>query len=235
MNLVQNVAALGFALVVGACSLPDSGVVGRQLAWFDYVAGEDMRQSCPQTEMERYRLVFNAEYTKQVRTYDVLQRGDGATLRGHVFRGGLTADEAFPSAIGGFTGKTGSLELNPDEFAAFRTAVAAAPAQGNGVRYLRADSYFWVVLSCVNGVLNANAFTGPAERMESLPFRRFLLAHDPTGVPVRVQRGVAADRLTGYGSAYSPIETESVDRAFGRGGAVFQFKYENGAITVLGG
>ncbi|MEQ8249507.1 MAG: hypothetical protein RID42_17670 [Alphaproteobacteria bacterium] len=235
MNLIANVAALGFALVVGACSLPDSGVLGRQLSWFDYVAGEDMRQSCPRSDLERYRLVFNAEYTKQVRTYDVLQRGEGAILRGHVFRGSLTADRAFPSAIGGFVGETGSLELNPAEFQALRSAVAAAPAPGNDVLYLRADSYFWVVVSCVNGVLSANAFTGPAERLESLPFRRFLLAHDPTGVPVRVQRGVAADRLTGYGSVYSPIETESADRASGRGGAVFQFKYENGAITTLGG
>jgi hypothetical protein len=235
VNLIRNVASLGLVLLVGACSLPNSGVLGRQVNWFDYVTGEDLRQSCPQSTLERYRLVFNAEYTKQVRTYDLLQRGEGATVTGHVFRGGLTADRAFPSAIGGFVGKTGSLELNAAEFKAFQGTVAAAsPAPPDEVRYLRSDSYFWVVLMCVNGVLNAHAYTGPADQLEGLPFRRFLLSRDPTGVPVRVQRPVAADRLTGYGRSYSPVEAESMDRASGREGASFQFKYESGVITFLG-
>ena len=78
-------------------------------------------------------------------------------------------------------------------------------------------------------------FAGPKTNLEGLAFRRFLLAHDPTGVPVRVQRAVPADRLTGFGRAYSAMQAETPDRAGGRGGPLFQFKFEDGRIGILGG
>ncbi|NQV80277.1 MAG: hypothetical protein HQ495_06960 [Alphaproteobacteria bacterium] len=223
-------------VLVAACGSSSDGVLSRQFSWFGYVAGEDIRQSCPRTTLDRYRLVFNAEYTKQVRTYDILQRREGATLQGRVFRGSLLADQSFPSAVEGLLGRSGSAELSAEDFGEFRRSlVDSSSAFTEMPRYLRSDSYFWVVVQCSNRVLTTWVFTGPAAHLEGLPFRRFLLSHDPTGIAVRVQRPVDADRTSDFGRLYSQIGTETTDRAFGQGGALFQFKYENGEISLFGG
>jgi hypothetical protein len=195
-----------------------------------------MQRTCSRSTLERYRVVFNAEYTKQVRTYDILQKRDGATLRGRVFRGSLTSDASFSSAVGGLIGRTGQLPLNAAGFAAFKQAVAGAePYLAGEPVYLRSDSYFWVVLECRGGRVLARAFTGPRDHLERLPFRRILLANDPTGVPVRVQRPLPADQLSGFGRAYSLMESETTERAEGDAGPLFQFRFENGRIGILGG
>jgi hypothetical protein len=230
------VVAIVAPLVVAACAGPNDGLVGGRLSWFDYVGGSDMQRSCSRSTLERYRLVFNAEYTKQVRTYDILQNGDGATLRGKVFRGGLSVDASFALAVEGLVGRAGEQPLSGLEFEGFKRAVAAAePFLGVEAAYLRSDSYYWVALECRRGSMLARAFTGPKTNLEGLAFRRFLFAHDPTGVPVRVQRPVPADQLTGFGRAYSAMQAETPDRAAGRGGPLFQFKFEDGRIAILGG
>ena len=222
-------------LVVAACAGPNDGLVGGRLSWFDYVGGSDMQQSCSQSTLERYRLVFNAEYTKQVRTNDILQNSDGATLRGKVFHGGVLVDASFASAVQGLVGRAGELPLSGPEFEGFKRAVAVAkPFLEAEAAYLRSDSYYWVVLECRRGSVLARAFTGSQTNLEGLAFRRFLLAHDPTGVPVRVQRPVPADRPTGFGRAYSAMQAETTDRVAGLGGPLFQFKFEDGRITILG-
>jgi hypothetical protein len=152
-----------------------------------------------------------------------------------VFRGGFSVDRSFASATEGLIGKAGERSLNGAEFAEFKRAVATAePFLGAGTAYLRSDSYYWVVLACRNGRVLAQAFTGPSGHLEGLAFRRFLLAHDPTGVPVRVQRRVPADQLTGFGKTYSRMGAETTDRAEGRGGPLFQFRFEGGQIAILG-
>ncbi|MDA0368449.1 MAG: hypothetical protein O3C65_10110 [Proteobacteria bacterium] len=222
--------------VVAACGTANDGLLSRQFSWSDYVAGNDIRQSCPATTLDRYRLIFNAEYTKQVRTYDILQRREGATLHGRVFRGSLLADQSFPSALAGLLGRSGSADLNAENLEEFRRSlVDASSAFTEMPNYLRSDSYFWVVLQCASGVMTTWVFTGPADRLERLPFRRFLLSHDPTGIAVRVQRPVGADRTTDFGRLYSQIGSETTERAFGQGGALFQFKYEDGQISLFGG
>jgi hypothetical protein len=224
------------SLPVAGCVGPNDGLIGGRLSWFQYVSGHDMARSCARSSLERYRLIFNAEYTKQVRTYDILQNGAGARLNARVFRGSVTVDAAFSSAVQGLVGRGGARELDGPDYAAFKRTIASAePYLGDEPVFLRSDSYYWVVLKCDAGRLVARAFTGPPAALEGLAFRRFLLDRDPTGVPVRVQRPVPADELTCFGRVYSAIEAETVDRAEGRGGPLFQFRYQDGQVGVLGG
>jgi len=71
-------------LVVAACATtgPDDGVLGRKLAWFSYLNGEDIRAACAAGAPDRFRFVYNADYTEHVRAYDVTAdpRGGGAAL-----------------------------------------------------------------------------------------------------------------------------------------------------------
>lgn len=226
-------------MLVGACSgsVSVNDPIARRLSWLDYVTGADFRRACAASARERYRLVFNADFMVQVRTYDLVADDAGALVTGRVFRGGFSIDRAFPSLQEGFIGQVGHGQLSAGAFADLRHALADSRTfhEGSSV-YLRSDSFYWAVLSCKDGQFWAQGFTGPSEVLEALPFRRLLLANDPTGVPIRVQRTVPADRATDFGAVYSPMQSESTDRARGAGsGALFQFLVENGRIRVAGG
>jgi len=231
--LVVVSAILGMA---GCSAGLSDDPVSRRLAWFGYVAGDTFRSGCAGSATERYRVVFNAEYTVQVRAYDIVATGDGADLHALVFRGGILSDRAFASVVEGLVGREAETRLGPRVFADFKRSLSESKAfHGDTPVYLRSDSFYWVVLSCVEGRFMARAFTGPRPVLDALPFRGILLDNDPTGVPVRVQRPVEADRITGYGRAYSPMQSEDVDRARGAAsGFLFQFRYENGRILRVG-
>ena len=118
--------------------------------------------------------MFNAEYTKQVRTYDILRNSDGATLRGKVFRGGLSVDASFVSAVQGLVGRAGELPLSGPEFEGFKRAVAVAePFLGAEAAYLHSDSFYWVVLECGHGSVLARAFCRSEDESRGARFSPF--------------------------------------------------------------
>ena len=65
------------ALIAGAalaaCSysgLPGDPVL-RRLSYFSFLAADDIREACAQGGAERYRFVYNADYSLQVRLYEI--------------------------------------------------------------------------------------------------------------------------------------------------------------------
>ena len=44
--------------------------------WFSYLNGDDIRARCSESSGLRYRLIYNADYDEQLRSYEVI--GDGA-------------------------------------------------------------------------------------------------------------------------------------------------------------
>src|SRR6188768_1002846 len=51
--------------------------VVRSLNWFSYVAAEDVRAACQPGGRSRLRLIYNALWEEQVRTYEVFLQPDG--------------------------------------------------------------------------------------------------------------------------------------------------------------
>src|SRR5437899_6463412 len=76
-------AAFGLALVTAAVAFaqrPDRNVelpIVRSVHWFDYVGGNDIRAACGKDGRNRLRLVYNAIYDEQVRTYEIFLQPDG--------------------------------------------------------------------------------------------------------------------------------------------------------------
>ena len=64
----------------GFAQRPDRNVdlpIVRSFHWFGYVGGDDIRQACGKDGRNRLRLVYNAIYDEQVRTYEVFLQPDG--------------------------------------------------------------------------------------------------------------------------------------------------------------
>ena len=182
-------------LLLSGCAYDGSGdPVSRKFSWFDYLGGGDIRAACAAGAADRYRLVYNAIYVEQVRTYDLSVNPDGSgTLQSRVF--GSPKLSAF--SIGGISdltspwrGEAVSRRLDAAAVAALDADIAASGAYGPAPEGLRLDSdrFYWTVAACKGGVFRFNAYQWPSDRFAALKFPERLFAWDETGVTVHPPR-----------------------------------------------
>jgi len=67
------------AYLVGGCAYhgPSQSDIDnpavRKVGWFSYLDGNDIRERCAPGAPDRYRLVYNGQYEKQIRSYEITQ------------------------------------------------------------------------------------------------------------------------------------------------------------------
>lgn len=195
---IATVAGLGMAaagLLAGCASVgPTDNPVARKLTWVSYLNGDDLRAACTKGETDRYRLVFNADYQKHVRTYDIVgDRGTGgAMVEARVLEATDLAriDLDDPAAVA--RGPVAKAQLSPRQFALFVLRLyesgAFEPAP-SGVR-LPSNGVYWLINGCRRGSWFFNAYPYPSDRFSDIRFDGPLKELDGsgqgTGVPYPV-------------------------------------------------
>lgn len=190
--LMSLVSALVAGVVLAACSYsgPPGDPVSRRLSYFSFLAADDIREACEQGGPERYRFVYNAEYSRQVRLYDVVvDPSSGAGRQTTRVLGGrrigpfqfgfenwLLEQASYRAALG-----AADLDALRDALAAARFA-EPPPARVE----LWSDDYYWLVSGCVGGRFHQNGYARPSARYEVLRFAEALLAHDGSGIALAV-------------------------------------------------
>lgn len=185
-------AALGaLLLLLGGCAY--SGRIDQpwtqKATWFSYLNGDDIRSRCAAGGGEEYRLVLNASYNEQLRSYEVRALPDGgALLTSRVQNGSgipvsrIRLDDPFA----GLRWNKAEARLSPSEFERLRAALAndglGAPSP-SGLR-LHSDEFYWVASGCRDGTALFRAWTYDNPDYDGLAFPQPLLAHDTTGLPV---------------------------------------------------
>jgi hypothetical protein len=74
MRIAFRLGVLAILVLLGACTYREGGVgnpLTRRFQYFSYLGGDDIRRDCTAGTPARYRLVYNASYLEQVRTYDL--------------------------------------------------------------------------------------------------------------------------------------------------------------------
>src|SRR5260370_2808213 len=164
---MKRVFAAVFALILLAGSTAfaqraDRNVdlpIVRSFHWFDYVGGDDIRQACGKDGRNRLRLVYNAIYDEQVRTYEVFLQPDGTAglSMGVLANQGNVSNllVADPRAVfNPWRMRRGERILNADETRELVGLLQASAAFGpprDGLRLPDVD-FWWTVASCRNGV-----------------------------------------------------------------------------------
>lgn len=189
-------AAVFALLLLAGCAAPGpvDAPVARNLTWFSYLGGDDIRAACASGASDRYRLVYNAIYTEQVRRYDIraLPSHDGATMEVRV---------SAPVRLGKVTLRAPLAPWMPEKKtrwlgrAELDGLVAAMGESGvfepapRGLQ-LRSGAFYWVVSSCRDGVFHLNAFVHPSPRFDRLAFVGWLAARDPSDTPFNPPRSL---------------------------------------------
>lgn len=197
-RLALLIAAAGSLLLTGACAYhgETGNPVARNLTWFSYLNGDDIRQQCAAGGADRYRFVYNGIYTEQVRSYDVMSDAGDAdpVLQVQVLgRRGQVGRIPLDSPSGVFAPWSGHVETV--HMRAVDVQNLRAAMQAGGVfrpltkrLELSSDAFYWVVTACTGGTVSFNAYLWPSTRFEQAAFPNLLFAWDPTGIPVNPAR-----------------------------------------------
>lgn len=160
--------------------------------WFSYLNGDDIRAACSEGGGRRYRLVYNADYNEQLRSYEIVGDGDGdggATLIARVQgASGLRVSRlrlADPLGWVRWTKSVAALSLDQAAGldAALEASGAFAPAP-SGLQLFSKETY-WISSLCRDGKFFFNAWRFPSDRYRAVTFDDVLFSLDDTGVAVR--------------------------------------------------
>ena len=213
------VLALLIGGAVAACDMPPERAVDmpltRTLNWFAYAGGDDIRAACTPQGRSRIRLVYNALWEEQVRTYEVFLQPDGTAgiaTRVLADQGVVTnvlVDSA-ASLTGPWNTRRGERVLTRDETGELTALLEQSAAFGpprDGLR-LPDNDFWWTVASCRNGVWGFQAYHYPTDGFVSARFAEKLFAFDSVQIPVNQPRQIEPAELR-----RDPVAQAQRDRA----------------------
>ena len=190
----KSLALVAAVLALGACTAI-SGVIDspiqRKFQWFSFLEGGDFKETCGPNAPARYRMVYNAVYTEQVRVYDL----DPAA-------GVLDAHVIVPENIAAFEiegigdlsspwrGKAATTKLSADDADGLVRDLETFGAFGapNVGAELSSKGFFWTIAACHEGQYHFTGFAWPGAAWEQATFATRLFALDQTGVAVNNAR-----------------------------------------------
>ena len=204
-------AALGLTLAITPAAWaqrPDRTVeqpIVRSLNWFSYVASEDIRAACRPGSRNRVRLIYNALWEEQVRTYELFLQPDGtAGLNVGVLVDQGSATNVSSITIGELGDATspwrmrrGQRLLSAADTGELMGLLQSSNAFGpprDGLR-LPDNDFWWTVASCRNGVWGFQAYHYPTDRFTNVRFAEKLFALDNVGVAVNRPRNLEPAEL----------------------------------------
>jgi hypothetical protein len=195
-----GVIALTFSGLIAGCAYHGNSASDldnpavQKFAWFSFLDGHDIREACAALGPKapaRYRLVYNGQYEKQLRIYEIETQGSGgANLRVRT-KGGTnlanwwiqdTADLLAP-----WRWRESTAVLSAEEMSQFHKVLAESGYGSGAPQGLRLPSqdFYWVASGCEAGQFHFYAWRAKQGRLDDAKFQDFLLRHDGTGLAFR--------------------------------------------------
>ena len=216
-HIKASVSVLLVAVSLSACTYR-GGDIGdpavRKFHWYSFIDGDDIKAGCAPGTPDRFRLVYNALYSQQIRIYqlDSLQK----ILSAKVVGGGNAAKLDPNDLLAPWRAEDSKMQLDDKTYDHLVQSFRADKMFGEPAVGLRlpSESYYWTAASCVDGRYHFTAWKHPSNSFDSLSFTGNLFALDMSGVAVRKA---------------GPIPFDAQRHASVRTGEVVDFTLEVGA------
>lgn len=169
--------------------------VTRSLYWFRYVGGTDVRKRCAAGGPDHIRLVYNAVWGEQVRTYDLTPAPGGGmsmTARVMVDQGNLASVDVrdLNGLLDPWRMRRSDIALSAAQASSLRDVIGRSGGYGPppAGRELRSNEFWWTVASCVGGRWGFAAYDHASDRFARVAFAQPLFALERGAVPVAQPR-----------------------------------------------
>jgi hypothetical protein len=209
----------------------------QKFAWFSFLDGHDIRQACAALGPKapaRYRLVYNGQYEKQLRIYEIAaQPSGGANLRVRTKGGTNLADwwiRDSADLLAPWRWRESTAALSPEEMAQFHKALVDSGFGSGAPQGLRLPSqdFYWVAAGCEAGQFHFYAWRAKRGRLDDARFQDFLVRHDGTGLAFRKPYVLGVEESSNYrpagGNGRNPSANFTLEvRGEGIGGLINAF------------
>ena len=184
------------AYLVGGCAYHGEGDSSidnpavRKVAWFSYLDGNDIRETCAPGSLDRFRLVYNGQYEQQLRSYEVTAEGPqngGAYFTARALGKSNLVDVSLDDLLAPWRWQRFDTKLTAAEFNQFRDLLTQS-GWGSGApqgKMLHSRDFYWVASGCRDGQFHFDAWVDAQGDFRQIKFQEFLLARDKTGVAFR--------------------------------------------------
>lgn len=184
------------AYLVGGCAYYGGGYSNidnpavRKVAWFSYLDGNDIRETCAPGSPDRFRLVYNGQYEQQLRSYEVTAEGPqngGAYFIARALGKSNLVDVSLDDLLAPWRWQRSDTKLTAAEFNQFRDLLTQS-GWGSGApqgKMLHSRDFYWVASGCREGRFHFDAWVDAQGDFRQIKFQEFLLARDKTGVAFR--------------------------------------------------
>jgi hypothetical protein len=172
------------ALALAACTAaraPES-TLEQKFTWYRYLAGDDLRTACGGGGPVRFRFVYNAVFTDEVRALDLsATEGGGGRLESRRYRGARVLDVGSASLVNRPDAAT--VELDVEQVAGLLDAIVADGFAGPSETglILRSDTFYGVATGCRGGEFKIHGY--PWRRLADLATVTSLRRLDPLPGP----------------------------------------------------
>jgi hypothetical protein len=162
----------------------------RKVAWFSYLDGNDIRNGCVAGAPDRFRLVYNGQYEKQIRAYEITQASPnpgGAYFMARALGQTNLAEVRLDDLLAPWHWQKSETKLSGAEFDQFRDLLTQS-GWGSGApqgKILHSRDFYWVASGCRDGQFHFDAWVDAQGDFQRTKFQDFLLARDKTGVGFR--------------------------------------------------
>jgi len=177
------------AICLGLSACKTTGPVdnrfGHRWQWLGYLAGDDIREFCDLGSQDHLRLIYNANFNEETRTYDfVASPGGGADLTSQRWVGSSSILITGGNINSGIDAQTAVARIDATAMTELvgmldRSDFYGPPLAGTT---LRSDDFFWSGVACLDGEFHIQAY--PRTKLSQVQFAGFLEAHDPLRVPL---------------------------------------------------
>ncbi|HET6158236.1 MAG TPA: hypothetical protein VFE34_07835 [Dongiaceae bacterium] len=162
----------------------------RKVAWFSYLDGNDIREHCVAGSPDRFRLVYNGQYEKQIRSYEITQASPnpgGAYFTARALGQTNLFEVSLDDLLAPWRWQKSETKLSSSELDQFRGLLTQS-GWGNGApqgKLLHSRDFYWVASGCRDGQFHFDAWVDAQGDFRDVKFQDFLLARDKTGVAFR--------------------------------------------------
>jgi len=222
---IKTACVAAALLVLGACTATTGGAdnpVTRKFQWFSYMEGGDFRDTCGHGETNRYRLIYNAVYTEQVRIYELSPRA--LSLHTRVM---LPADvrsfslNGLDGLLDPWRGKTAVTQLAASDVGAIISDLKASGVFGppNVGTELASQGFFWTIAACHEGTYHFTGFSWPSQDWENIRFAETLFALDQTEIAINAPRKTKTSKFA-YPANKGKVAVQQFHQKIGEQGLV---------------
>jgi hypothetical protein len=174
--------AIAAAFLLSGCAYTGSDMgnpLTRKLQWYSFVEGGDIAAACAPGGSERFRLVYNAIWEQQVRTYE--WDSSARTLAVSVIRQGNVASMDLTDPLSPWRADTVSVPLDQSAYDGLGADLEQSGAFGTPAVGLElpSHSYYWTVAACRQGSYSFTAWAYPSKAYDGVRFPAALAALDP--------------------------------------------------------